>query len=443
MLAMVGDSAAGVRGNTALRFVDLFAGLGGFHVALERLGHTCVLASEIDPGLRSIYAQNFGIEALGDIREIDPLTAPAFDILCAGFPCQPFSKAGAQAGLSCARNGDLAGVVLDWIKLRRPAYFILENVPNFEAHDGGRTWRWMDQELRHAGYPGPRKMVLSPHQFGVPQVRERLFIVGAREGLDGFDWPEPSHEATTIRSVLEAPDASSRISPKVERALEIWDEFIQLYPRGAKKPWFPIWTAEFGATYPFTVSPPATVAAISRFRGSFGQSLAGLEGAALEAALPPYARGRRAFPGWKKGFIDLNRQLYLENKGWIDKWLPKLMEFEHSYQKFEWNFDDGLTSLWDTVIQLRGSGIRAKSPRSAPALIASSTSQVPIIGWERRYMTAHECARLQDLGELSALPATLNGTTRALGNAVNAKVVERVAEGLIGRAPRLALVVNS
>src|SRR5262249_31956467 len=151
----------------------------------------------------------------------------------------------------------------------------------------------------------------------------------------------------------------------------------------------------FGATYPFTVSAPATVAAIEQFKGSFGQSLRGLDGAALEAALPPYARGRRGFPGWKKGFIDLNRQLYREHKGWIDKWLPKLQKFEHSYKKFEWNFDDSLTSVWDTVIQLRGSGIRAKSPRSAPALIASSPSQVPIGGWERRYMTARECARLQ------------------------------------------------
>ena len=424
-----------------LRFIDLFAGLGGFHVALERLRHECVMASELDASLRGIYEQNFGIAPLGDIRDIDPSTVPAFDVLCAGFPCQPFSKAGAQAGLNCERNGDLASVVLNWIKMRRPSYFILENVPNFEQHDGGRTWRWLDQELRHAGYAA-QKRVLSPHQFGVPQIRERLFIVGARAGLDHFAWPEPVDGETHIRSVLDAPLAASKISPKIERAIEIWDEFVRLYPKGAKKPWFPIWTAEFGANYPFTVSPPATTAGIGQFRGAFGQPLAGLSGAELDAALPPYARGQKMFPGWKKGFIDLNRQLYRENRGWIDKWLPKLEDFEHSYRKFEWNFDDRIESVWDTVIQLRGSGIRAKSPRSAPALIASSTSQVPIIGWERRYMTAGECARLQDLGELDVLPPTMGGATRALGNAVNARVVEVIAERLIGSAPHLSLVAN-
>ena len=425
-----------------LRFVDLFAGLGGFHVALERLGHECVLASEIEPTLRDIYAANFGIIPEGDIRAIDPTTAPAFDILCAGFPCQPFSKAGFQAGLNCERNGDLAGIVLDWIKLRRPSYFILENVPNFEAHDNGRTWRWLDRELRHAGYANPQKLVLSPHQFGIPQIRERLFIVGAREGLADFRWPEASGEQTDIRAVLNPPDEAIRIPAKVERAIEIWDEFVRSYPKGARKPWFPVWAAEFGATYPYTVAPPGTVSQLDGFRGAFGQPLAKLDAAQQIVALPPYARTTTAFPGWKKGFIDLNRQLYNEQRGWIDKWLPKLAEFEHSYQKFEWNFDESVGSVWNSVIQMRGSGIRAKSPRSAPALIASSTSQVPIIGWERRYMTPRECAKLQDLGELTHLPASFGATTRALGNAVNARVVEQVAFNLVGTAPRLSLVVN-
>jgi DNA (cytosine-5)-methyltransferase 1 len=86
-----------------MKFVDLFAGLGGFHVALSQLGHECVFACEIDETLRDLYCQNFGLQALGDIREIHPSTIPSHDILCAGFPCQPFSKAGDQQGLKCPR----------------------------------------------------------------------------------------------------------------------------------------------------------------------------------------------------------------------------------------------------------------------------------------------------------------------------------------------------
>jgi DNA (cytosine-5)-methyltransferase 1 len=426
-----------------LRFVDLFAGLGGFHLGLGRLGHDCVLASEIDPELREIYARNFGIEPQGDIRAIDPRGVPDFDLLCGGFPCQPFSKAGSQAGLDCARNGDLAGVVLDWIKTRRPRFVILENVANFERHDNGRTWRWLDRELRHAGYPLVQKMVLSPHRFGIPQIRERLFIVAARDSNVSFSWPEPSDEPTSIRSVLDPAEPGTSISPKIERAIEVWAEFVRLYPKSARKPHFPIWAAEFGATYPYLAAPPMAVPDAARVaRGSLGTPLAGLGAAELEAALPPYARGTKPFPGWKKGFIDLNRQLYREHRSWIDPWLRRLEGFEHSYQKFEWNFDADSETVWETVIQMRGSGIRAKSPRTAPALIASSTSQVPIIGWERRYMTARECAQLQDMGDLKVLPRTFTGTTRALGNAVNARMVELVAQQLVGHAPHLSLVAN-
>jgi len=90
-----------------MKFIDLFAGLGGFHVALKGLGHRCVFASEIELGLQELYKKNFGLEARGDIRKVPITRVPAHDILCAGFPCQPFSKAGSQEGLKCPRNGDL------------------------------------------------------------------------------------------------------------------------------------------------------------------------------------------------------------------------------------------------------------------------------------------------------------------------------------------------
>ena len=229
------------------------------------------MAAEIEPEIRALYERNFGIRPEGDIRAIALSDIPAHDVLCAGFPCQPFSKAGPQNGLACERNGDLAGLLVAWARTARPRYLLLENVPNLLRHDRGRTWRWLSQELRHAGYSLDAK-VLSPHEYGVPQTRERLFIVGSRVGLGHFVWPAPSTWPTDIRSVLEKDAGPEvRIAPRVLDALETWDEFLRQYPRNRRKPWFPIWAAEFGATYPFsTVAPLALLPnTLRQFRGAF------------------------------------------------------------------------------------------------------------------------------------------------------------------------------
>ena len=121
-----------------MRFVDLFAGLGGFRVALEHLGHECVFACEIDPQLQELYGLNFpdGPGVHGDIRASKEYIPP-HDVLCAGFPCQPFSKSGTQAGLNDETSGTLFHEILDILRRHRPSYVILENVGNFERHDEG------------------------------------------------------------------------------------------------------------------------------------------------------------------------------------------------------------------------------------------------------------------------------------------------------------------
>lgn len=118
-----------------MRFIDLFAGLGGFNLALTHLGLTCVFACEVDEDLRKLYENNFDIYPAGDIRKVAVTDIPEHDILCAGFPCQPFSKAGDQQGFNCPKWGDLFDYVLKIIEYHKPKYIMLENVPNLEKAD--------------------------------------------------------------------------------------------------------------------------------------------------------------------------------------------------------------------------------------------------------------------------------------------------------------------
>ena len=125
-----------------LTFIDLFAGLGGFNFALSELGFECVFASELKEDLRTLYTINFpGIQIKGDITQIDPMSVPAHDILCAGFPCQPFSQAGKRQGFEDEKDrGNLFFWIVRILNAKKPKYIILENVANLENHDDGNTW---------------------------------------------------------------------------------------------------------------------------------------------------------------------------------------------------------------------------------------------------------------------------------------------------------------
>ena len=152
-----------------LRFIDLFAGLGGFHSALREMGHECVFASELRNDLRKLYAINYpGTRIEGDITKIKPEDIPDHDILCAGFPCQPFSQAGNQMGFEDEGRGNMFYVIRDILREKSPQYLFLENVANLKGHDNGRTWEIIEQELHDVGYDID-EIILSPHQFGIPQ----------------------------------------------------------------------------------------------------------------------------------------------------------------------------------------------------------------------------------------------------------------------------------
>lgn len=416
-----------------MRFIDLFAGLGGFHLALQRLGHTCVFASELDPQLRALYKINFGMDAEGDIKQIDADAIPAHDVLCAGFPCQPFSKAGEQNGFDDPKWGDLFDHLLRIVRHHHPRFLMLENVPNFAQHDKGNTWRKVEALLKGEKYD-VRITKLSPHRYGIPQVRERIFIVGSRTSLDHFKWPDQKHEPTCINTVLdENPPEARKLSEQFLSCIAAWQDFLDHFPPDKELPSFPIWSMEFGATYPFEHSTPHALGAeaLRSYRGSQGQPLQEIPTDKIMAGLPSYARSQEStFPAWKVQFIRQNREFYRTHQRWIDEWRPKILAFPSSLQKFEWNCKGEVRDIWKYVIQFRASGVRVKRPTTAPSLVAMTTTQVPIIAWEKRYMTPRECARLQSMGALKQLPAMATNAYKALGNAVNADLVAMVAERL-------------
>ncbi|MGC3992068.1 MAG: DNA (cytosine-5-)-methyltransferase [Chthoniobacteraceae bacterium] len=215
-----------------MKFIDLFSGLGGFHLAASALGNKCVFACEIDPLLRATYEKNFGIAPAADINDVDPLSVPEHDLLCAGFPCQPFSKAGEQAGWADAKRGTVFNKVVEILRAKKPKYLILENVAHFVKHDEGNTYARVRSALEDLGYqvkPGQ----LSPHQFGVPQIRERMYMVGRLDGeLDKFEFPEAETSGAdlSIQSVLDKkPKEALKIGPRVISSMEVWQDFLKKF----------------------------------------------------------------------------------------------------------------------------------------------------------------------------------------------------------------------
>ena len=172
-------------------FIDLFAGLGGFRLALESLGAKCVYSNEWDIHAQNVYAANFGEIPDGDITKVDEKSIPDHDILCAGFPCQAFSISGKQRGFADSR-GTLFFDVARIVKEKKPKVVFLENVKNFATHDGGRTLQVVEATMRELGYDFYQK-VLNAVDYGVPQKRERIYMVCFREDLDLplFKYPEP------------------------------------------------------------------------------------------------------------------------------------------------------------------------------------------------------------------------------------------------------------
>lgn len=377
-------------------FIDLFSGIGGFHQAMHQLNGKCLLSSEIDSFAIDTYLDNYGINSDKDITKIKDEDFPKHDVLCGGFPCQAFSKAGKQLGFADQTKGTLFFQIVRILKNKniRPNYIILENVRNLLSHDNGNTWKVIQDTLDEVGY-NFKEIVMSPHQLGVPQLRERVYILGLRKEIYNgelkFTVPHVKKESLDIYKagiIDENPDPKYKISKHEEKVLNCWDEFY----KGIKETviGFPIWFSEFKATYDTS-----------------------------------------ELPAWKAEFCHKNRKLYLNNKEFIDSWMEKwddLNDFTPTERKFEWQAGESIKSLWEGFIQYRPSGIRVKRPDSFPALVA--IVQIPIIGKYKRRLTPREAARLQSFPDEFMPNVNDHQAYKQFGNAVNVNCVKFLAEQL-------------
>lgn len=176
------------------RFIDLFAGIGGTRIAFESEGMECVFSSEWDTAAQKTYEANFGHKPHGDITKIAADTIPSFDVLVAGFPCQPFSSIGLRQGFEHDTQGTLFFDVARILDAKRPSAFLLENVKGLKSHDKGRTWETIARTLSELGYTHFNQ-ILDSSKFGVPQRRERIYIVGFKDSLGITDFAFPEEEA--------------------------------------------------------------------------------------------------------------------------------------------------------------------------------------------------------------------------------------------------------
>jgi DNA (cytosine-5)-methyltransferase 1 len=203
-----------------LTFIDLFAGIGGFHYAFHSVGAECVFASEIDEQARVTYKHNFkkisphlfedglfGDKNLfnKDITQADPKDIPNHDILCGGFPCQPFSIAGYRKGLDDKGRGDLIFNIVEIIRAKQPKVVFLENVKNLYSHDKGQTYQYIKNLIEKQGYYVKEKVLNTMEYGNLPQNRERLYILGfkSRQDYDKFEFPNPQKLTKSLTDVLE------------------------------------------------------------------------------------------------------------------------------------------------------------------------------------------------------------------------------------------------
>ena len=405
----------GLREKKTIRFVDLFAGIGGFHLALKKylkdinkklttkIKAECVLVSEIDQNAIAVYIDNFKYQKpILNIRDIDEKTIPDFDILFAGFPCQAFSGAGKKQGFKDKTRGTLFFDILRIIKHKKPPFLLLENVKHLTRHDGGQTWKVIASNLQKCGYIITKEpMILSPHYFGIPQNRERVFIPAIRKDLLPSKKPYLNLDLDQYKKVKRfniitknKVDKKYLVDPYVTNAFKAWEEFLQNVKFLPNRTLPVIWIDDLNSKpIPLNIS------------------------------------------AWRAKYLKDMRLIYKLNQEFINQWKKKYQvnKFKKREKKFEWQAGKKYKSLKQVFIQLRQSGIRCKKPDFFPTLVAMV--QVPIIydqKWQNyRYLTPREMSFLQSFPKTFKISANDYEAYKQFGNSINVDVAYYVLKEML------------
>jgi DNA (cytosine-5)-methyltransferase 1 len=432
-------------GEDGMRFADLFCGIGGFHAALDSLGHECVFATDIDRRAAEVYELNFGkpggFDVHCDIRKvIDEI--PPMDIICAGFPCQPFSKSGSQSGFKDQTRGTLFHDICYLAEKHQPAVLFLENVPNLVKHDKGHTFEVIESRIREIGYSFSWK-ILSPHTFGTCQIRTRVYIVCVRNDLStnhNFEFPEKNGtHHLDVRSILDEK-VNEKFNLRNDEIywIDMWEDFLKNVNTESKLPGHPIWADSFRGTETLPGS-------LEELNENELRKVASDWNVELDVTDElELIKKKINLPNWKQSFIGKNRKLYKENSKFIESWIDKWKIFSinddgsplipNSRRKYEWQAGPDSRSNWENIMQFRPSGIRVKRGNYFPALVAMA--QIPVIGWMKRHITPKECARIQDfdvdgvLGNPFILGSSDQQSYKQLGNAVNVSLVRLIQKNI-------------